>query len=121
VTKVLVCGDRNWTNADLIRTELQKIDDIELVIHGACKGADRIAGIVAKGLGIPVQEFPAQWKVYGKGAGPVRNHEMLDEGHPDRVLAFHNDISKSKGTAHMVSISTKAEVPTKVISENVCQ
>lgn len=46
------------------------------VIHGACRGVDQFAGAYAKKLGIPVQEFPADWKRHGKAAGPMRNAVM---------------------------------------------
>jgi argininosuccinate synthase len=36
---------------------------------------------------------------------------MLDHGHPDVVLAFHNDLENSKGTKHMVKIALESGVP----------
>jgi hypothetical protein len=47
---------------------------------------------------VPVIEFPANWKVYGRAAGPIRNMKMLLEGKPDLVVAFPGGI----GTADMV-------------------
>ena len=39
---------------------------------------------------------------------------MLEEGKPDKVLAFHEDIESSKGTKHMVKISQEAGIPVEV-------
>ena len=46
-----------------------------------------------------VEEYPADWKKYGKSAGPLRNQRMIDEGKPDLVVAFPGGV----GTADMIS------------------
>lgn len=43
---VLACGDRNWCDYDIIREELRKLPRNTLVVHGDCRGADRIAGML---------------------------------------------------------------------------
>mgnify|MGYP001615970522 CR=1 FL=1 len=42
---------------------------------------------------------------------------MLDYGKPDIVLAFHSDLSKSKGTKDMVRRSQEAEIPVYIFTE----
>ena len=86
---------------DCILTRLREIQP-RVVIHGACKGADVLAGQAAHILDIQVEEYPAEWGRYGRAAGPIRNQQMLDEGRPDCLLAFHSDIRKSKGTADKI-------------------
>lgn len=49
-------------------------------------------------------------------AGPRRNQQMLDEGKPLLVLAFHDDIKSSRGTKDMVSRAKRAGIRTYVIS-----
>jgi len=88
-----------------------------IIIHGAARGADSIAGVMAEHLKCKVLAFPAQWDKYGRSAGPLRNQQMLDEGKPDIVLAFHASLAKSKGTKDMVRRATQARVPVKVIRE----
>lgn len=112
---VLVCGSRDWNNKDLIEKELQNCPGITKVIHGSCRGADILAGLVAKELSILVEEYPADWDRYGLSAGPRRNQQMLDEGKPDYVLAFHEDINKSKGTRDMINRTIKAGIKYKII------
>ena len=100
--KILVCGDRDWSDRDLILKTLYLFKDSGVVwIHGAAKGADRIAGEVLTMWGEEVQAFPALWNKHGKAAGPIRNQQMLDEK-PDRIIAFHDDLENSKGTRDMV-------------------
>src|SRR5690606_33153617 len=81
-------------------------------IHGAATGADTQAGQAARDRGLEVQEFPADWKRLGRSAGQVRNRRMFDATQPDLVIAFHDDLSQSRGTRGMVdyALSRGAEV-----------
>ena len=114
--KILVCGDRHWKNSSLIEETLKKHLPIDEIIHGACSGADSIAGKIARSLNIPVKEFPANWELYGKGAGPIRNSQMLEQK-PDLVIAFHNDIEHSKGTKDMVKKAVTNNIRCDIIKE----
>jgi hypothetical protein len=106
----------------MIRNELIKgVGEIEVVIEGEAKGADRLAGIVADELGIPVMKFPAQWGLYGKAAGPIRNQQMLDEGKPDEVWVFHDSLSTSKGSKDMAERATKAGFRVKLFDHKRSQ
>jgi hypothetical protein len=113
--RVLICGDRHWTNVERIR---QVVKDLapKLIIEGGAKGADRIAQQVGKELGIKVKEVNANWAAYGRAAGPIRNKKML-KLKPDLVIAFHNDIEKSKGTKNMLAQATAANIETTLYSE----
>lgn len=112
---VLVCGSREWTDRAAILREIEKLAITDIVIHGAARGADRIAGEIATSYGLQVRAFPAQWDRYGKSAGPFRNQQMLDQ-QPDLVLAFTPDLEKSIGTRHMVRIARAAGVPVEIFN-----
>lgn len=113
--RVIVCGSRNWTNRDVIRRELQALPAHAIVVHGNCRGADRIAGRIALSLGLITEPYPADWTKHGKAAGPIRNQQMLDTG-VDLVLAFHDDLESSKGTKDMATRARAAGVPVQVIA-----
>ena len=88
-----------------------------VIIHGAARGADSIAGAVASRFeGVKVEEYPAEWKKHGKKAGPLRNIRMLQEGQPELVVAFHDDLANSKGTRHMATIAAKQGLEVFVVS-----
>lgn len=113
--RLLVCGDRNWTDQWRLARYMNAIFDDdprppECVIHGCAKGADTIGGLIAQAMGIKVEEYPADWDKYGKAAGVIRNQQMLDEGNPTVVLACHEDIKNSKGTADMIRRAEKAKI-----------
>lgn len=117
--RVLICGDRNWKDFPVILHRLSNVaalKGVEVVIEGEASGADTLGRIAAQQMGIPVLKFPAQWGKYGKAAGPVRNQQMLDEGKPTLVLAFHPFLQNSKGTLDMVSRARNADIPTEVIT-----
>jgi hypothetical protein len=101
---ILVCGDRNWTNEQVIRETLGKFKHPKSVhvVHGAARGADEIGGRVAKELGMTVTEVPAEWNKFGRAAGVFRNRKMFDEFHPEAIFAFHSNLAESKGTKNMV-------------------
>jgi hypothetical protein len=113
--RVLFCGDRHWTSRHVIYRWMVKVKPT-VVIEGEARGADRIAREVADSLGIPVERYPANWSQYHRAAGPIRNKQMLVEGKPDLVLAFHDDLNSSKGTKNMVTLAQKAGVPWKAIN-----
>lgn len=122
MTRVLVCGDRAWRERDYLERLLDAYhaaNPISLVIEGHARGADVMAFLWAESRGVPVQAFPADWARYGRAAGPIRNREMLNEGRPDVVIAFHRDLSRSKGTADMVKIARQAGVTTYVFPPRV--
>ena len=101
--KVLITGSREWENIELIKKQLENLPPNSLIIHGACRGADFIAGSVAKELGLKIKAYPAHWDLYGLAAGPKRNQQMLDENQIDLCLVFHFDLENSKGTKDMVA------------------
>lgn len=119
--KILMCGDRNWTDETFILDSLMSylierpIGEVTLVIHGNARGADQISGRCASTMGLAVVAFPANWNQYGRAAGPIRNRQMLEQ-HPNIVLAFHDNIEESKGTKDMVSQARLAGVETRVLT-----
>jgi hypothetical protein len=124
--KILVTGSREWTDLVIIISAIQYVvehfgisaSDLEMV-EGECRGADKCCRVVAEQLGIKVIPEPAQWKKYGKAAGPIRNQRMLDV-HPDikLCLAFHDTLDGSRGTKDMVNRCKKAGIPVWLFKTN---
>jgi hypothetical protein len=109
--KVLICGDRNWKDKNMINSFIFSLPKGTIIIEGAAKGADIMAKEAAIAHGLKYEEYIADWDKYQRAAGPIRNQQQLVEGKPDFVIAYHNDIKNSKGTRHMISISLKNKVP----------
>ena len=110
--KIVVTGSRDWTDTARIRRALQAVPGgPHVLLHGDCRGADRIAAGIARNLCWKVEAFPARWDLYGKAAGPIRNREMLEE-RPDLVLAF--PLPGSQGTADCVEKALRLGLKVKV-------
>jgi hypothetical protein len=112
---MIVCGSRDWEDRETIYKTLAEFPKDWTVIHGDCRGADRIAGAAAIHLGMTVEIYPAQWKIFGRKAGPIRNRQMLDEGKPDMVLAFHHDYKSSSGTKNMIKQASEQGLNTVLV------
>lgn len=89
--------------------------NITCVMVGERDGADTLGRSCAEELGIDILPFPADWGMWGAVAGLIRNSQMLQEGDPSMVLAFHEDLKKSYNTANMVRLARSAGLLVKVI------
>lgn len=81
--------------------------DVE-IISGTCRGADIMGENFAKAYNIPVKRFPADWKLYGKNAGNVRNRQMAEYASSNSsnngvLIAFANN--RCKGTMNMINLA----------------
>jgi hypothetical protein len=113
VRRLLVTGSRTWHNAAMLEAELAEwFDPDTVLVHGACpQGADMIADQAWHEWGGKIERHPAQWDVYGKRAGFLRNEEMVRQG-ADACLAFIRDASK--GATHTANLAIGAGIPTVI-------
>ena len=119
--RVIFCGDRYWKDADLIEEEMKRFPkDTTTIIEGEANGTDMLSRMVADKLGYKVIKVRADWKRYSLGVGPIRNVRMLDEFRANRVVAFHDDIKNSKGTAHCVREARKRRIPVRIVTHEGC-
>jgi hypothetical protein len=111
--RLLVTGGRSFSDREFLFATLDALHaqhHFTLLIHGDAKGTDRLAGEWAAERGVAVSARPADWRRYGRGAGMVRNRQMLDEK-PDLVVAFPG----GPGTKNMAEIARRAGVRVMVM------
>lgn len=99
--KVLVCGGRDYDDVVTLVSTLNRIHaetPIHDVVHGAARGADMLAHEWAYQNNVRMWPCPANWKTFGKAAGPLRNNKMLRDHTIDLVVAFPG----GAGTADMI-------------------
>ena len=104
--KVVVAGSRTFHNRQLVFDVLDqwmRAGEIKEVISGCAAGPDDWAIEWAEQNGVPVDKHPAEWDIYGKSAGFIRNAEMAAIG--DILLAFWD--GQSKGTKHMIDCMSR--------------
>ena len=114
--RLLICGNRYWSDKEAIKNVLVTLSPTVL-IEGEAPGADTLSRICAEEMNIPVLKFSADWKKFGRAAGPIRNKQMLDKGKPNLVVAFHDNIAESKGTKNMLAQAKKAGVCTMLYNK----
>src|SRR5574343_1294705 len=79
MVRLIIAGGRDYQFTPKDKQYLDDIHDefgVECVISGCAKGADLCGEEWAKSRGIPVEQFPADWKTHGRAAGPIRNEQM---------------------------------------------
>lgn len=109
--RVLIYGGRDFVATEnhwqwLDYTMARELMDIEpVVVSGKARGADSFGEQWADSLGFIVDGYPADWEKFDKGAGPIRNQQMLDSG-IDLAIQFPG----GTGTADMRRRLDKAGV-----------
>jgi hypothetical protein len=112
--RVLVTGSRYWRDRDVVRERLAKLPRTTIIVHGAARGLDTIAYEVARELGFDDEPHPADWARHGKGAGVIRNGEMVALG-AHLCLAFPT--GTSIGTWDCVRRAQAAGITVEIIGE----
>lgn len=121
---IMVTGSRDWTDKRFVWKVLDGIAERErakdpevrfTVIHGGASGADRFAGEWANNRGHSEHTVVAQWRRYGRAAGPMRNRQLVQMG-PDVVAAFRLD--GSRGTSDAIDLAAAAGIET-IIEDRV--
>lgn len=109
--RILVTGSRDWEDRARIQANLRAagVGERCILVSGACPtGADRMAEEEATLLGWQLELHPADWLLWGKRAGFVRNAEMVNLG-ADVCLAFIKN--ESKGATMTARLAEKAGIP----------
>lgn len=120
--RVLVTGSRDYWNVGNVTVGLNfavelfpPVDHSEVVlVHGDARGADSLCAEFAESRGWGVEPHPADWSA-GRGAGPVRNQEMVDAG-ADVLVAFPLD--DSVGTWDCYDRAYRAGITCVVVGED---
>src|SRR5690349_8717861 len=115
--KLLVCGGRDFAIRDAVWATLDAA-----VHYGGCReiicgydpddsryqGADQLAFEWAQENEFPCRTFPADWKQYGRSAGPRRNALMAAD-QPDACAAFPRANGEwGSGTLDMIGKAARA-------------
>lgn len=110
--RIIIAGSRTFTNYDYLKgycsTIIGFIDrkDIE-IISGGANGADKLGEKFAKEFNYQIRKFPANWNLYKKSAGFIRNKEMLEYAKLTDCMVILFWDGKSSGTKHMLDLSNK--------------
>lgn len=117
--RVVIAGSRDLDDDRWMHSRIDAIMQNQLsskkveIICGGAMGADFVGYKWAVSKGLPVLGFPAQWDVYGKSAGYLRNLEMAWAG--THLIAFMDMQKKTPGTSSMISIAKEGRLQTRLV------
>jgi hypothetical protein len=114
---ILVSGSRGFPHPELVTAKIKEVvQPGDRVLHGGTRGVDTIAAITAHSVGASVCCYPANWSVYGRQAGMVRNEVMLNEAqrHPEYLVCIFWD-GDSRGTKHMIDLCRERQISFELI------
>lgn len=116
VKKVVIAGCRDYNNyseakeyIDCCISEIRKKYTI-VIISGCCSGTDKLGEKYAEENGFNIERCPAEWRKYGRSAGPKRNRIMADKA--DYIICFWD--GQSRGTKSMIEYAKQIGKPIKV-------
>ena len=109
--KYIVAGGRDFRDSNRLNLVLEMFVRhfrLETIISGAAKGADSLAVKFAETFDycVALEKFPADWKMHGTNAGPIRNQQMAQAG--DGLIAFWD--GRSRGTKDMIEKATRSNL-----------
>ena len=114
--KLIIAGSRTFTDykklCEVCDEKLQDQNEIEIVSGAYYKGADKLGEQYAKERKYKLTKFPADWKRFGRAAGPKRNQKMAN--YADALIAFWD--GESKGTKHMFDLAKCRGLEVKIIN-----
>lgn len=104
--KVIIAGGRTFNDLGALDRAIEASGfEITEVITGGARGADTLAIRWAKAHDIPVSVYWAQWDIYGKRAGPLRNWRMTQFA--EALIALPGGL----GTADMIMQARRKGLP----------
>ena len=106
--RVIIAGSRHGTHGQefalAITHWLSLYGTPEVVLCGCCLGVDEEGAAWAAQQGIPVERYPADWKRYGRDAGPLRNAEMARKADGALIITY----PRSRGSYDMLRRAERA-------------
>lgn len=105
---ISITGSRTITDYKLLCLAVNESRfDITKIISGGAAGIDSLARVYAYNHSIPFEEYPADWKKFGRRAGPIRNREMEKE--IEGAIVLWN--GASKGTLDYIKLVQASKKP----------
>lgn len=111
--RTIVAGSRSVTDQSVVDAAIKGCGwTPTVIISGTARGVDTLGENWARANNVPIERFPANWSLYGKRAGYLRNQQMADNA--DALIAVWD--GQSHGTHHMIAIARSAGL--KVFIQN---
>lgn len=115
--RTIIAGSRDGTTYENVERAIQLCPwQISTIVSGGARGTDKYGEEYGRKHNIPIEIYPTEWDVHGRGAGYIRNKLMASKA--NALIAIWN--GRSKGTEHMIKIAKEKGLKTYVyqLSEN---
>lgn len=109
--RLAVVGSRDFPFPSLVESFIVDLPQGVCVVSGAGGVVDLAAAAAARLAGLPLQEFPASWARFGRGAGPVRNSALVASGLSALCVFLSSPGKPSAGSADVVRKARAAGIP----------
>lgn len=119
--KVIIAGGRDFADYELLERKLDLLLNNKLdkslpnhgieIVSGTARGADSLGEVYAKKRGFAIKRFPANWDLYKKRAGYIRNSEMAE--YADACVVFWD--RQSRGSKHMIDLAQEKGLSVRVV------
>ena len=139
MVRIIIAGGREFNDYELLEQSVNniifdlecrntvtgignesRINEKHLIefISGTARGADQLGEKYVNESIWSVKRFPANWDLYGKSAGYIRNEQMAKYAMSDNsygvLIAFWD--GKSRGTKHMIDLAKKYGLEVHVVN-----
>ena len=101
--KIAIVGSRNYARPALVKEFVHAYKGDITIVSGGARGVDTWAVEAAKERGLDIEVINADWDLYGKQAGFIRNTELIEMA--DEVVAFWD--GQSNGTRDTMNKARK--------------
>ena len=120
-SKIIIAGSRSFTDYEKLKSACDSIfpnqysEPCITILSGTSSGSDSLGERYANEKGYTLNRYPADWKQYGKAAGPIRNRQMVKDA--DAAIVFWD--GQSRGTKNLIEEAKKQGLIVRIIMYNV--
>ena len=115
---LLIAGGRDFDDAEtfdrVVREYIAGNEAGTVIVEGGAKGVDTLAREYAEKNGMTYVEMEADWKKYGRAAGPKRNEAMTKYIFDMNGTALFFWDGKSKGTKNCILNANSLCIPVSI-------
>lgn len=113
--RLIIAGSRTYNNYPAFEDKMEFYtghitEEVELFC-GEAKGPDSMGKMYALERGWKIRSFPAEWDLYGKSAGPIRNKEMAEQA--THCICFWD--GQSRGTKNMIELAKQYNLKLRIV------
>ena len=107
--KTIIAGSRDITDPSVLEQAIKDAPfSITSVVSGGCRGADKLGESWASKNKLTCEVISANWDLFGKAAGYIRNEEMAQRAEAlVAIWKIDKNGNGSKGTRNMISIAKR--------------